>query len=92
MTIARMGSAALLVVLAAACGLVPGLDGDPDVAGRDFVSTSVTVGGVDFPLVDGTQIRLGFSDDAMMTANAGCNHFGARYRVDGGVSRSPTAP
>jgi heat shock protein HslJ len=85
MTISRMGSAALLVVLAAGCGLVPGLGGDPDLTGRDFVSTSVTVGGADFPLVDGTQIRLGFSDDTMMSANAGCNHFSARYRIEGGV-------
>lgn len=80
-----MGSAALLVGLTAACGLVPGLGGNLDLAGRAFVSTSVTVGGVDFALVDGTQIRIGFSDDGMMTANAGCNHFGAPYRIDGGV-------
>jgi heat shock protein HslJ len=80
-----MCSAALLVVLSAACGLVPGLGDDLDLAGRDFISTSVTVGGAAFALVDDTQIRLGFSDDAMMTANAGCNHFGAPYRIEGGV-------
>ena len=85
MTISRMGSAVLLVVVTAACGIVPGLGGSPDLAGRDFVSTSVTVGGVDFALVEGTQIRIGFSDEGMMTANAGCNHFGAMYRIDGGV-------
>jgi heat shock protein HslJ len=80
-----MGSAALVVTLTAACGLVPGLGGDPVLAGREFVSTSVTVGGADFALVDGTVIRLGFSDDGMMRANAGCNEFSARYRADGGV-------
>ena len=85
MTFSRIGPGALLVVLTAACGFVPGLGGNPDVVGRDFISTSVTVGGVDFPLVDGTQIRLGFSDDGMMTANVGCNHFGAMYRIEGGV-------
>jgi heat shock protein HslJ len=85
MTISRMSSAALLGVLTAACGVVPGIGGSPVLAGRDFVSTSVTVGGVDFALVEGTLIRIGFSEDGMMTTNAGCNHFGAMYRIDGGV-------
>jgi heat shock protein HslJ len=84
MTISRIGSAALLVVMAAGCSLLPG-GGSPEVAGREFLSTSVMVGGVDHPLVNGTHIRIGFSTDDMLAANAGCNHFGARYRLDSGV-------
>ncbi len=83
-TISRIASAALLVAMAG-CDLLPGGGGNPDVAGRDFLSTSVTVDGVDDPLVAGTRIRLGFSNDGMMTASAGCNQFAAMYRIDGGV-------
>jgi heat shock protein HslJ len=82
MTFSRIALSALLVV--AGCSLLPG-SGTPDVAGREFLSTSVTVGGADRPLVDGTQIRLRFGDDGTIGANAGCNHFGAMYRIDGGV-------
>jgi heat shock protein HslJ len=84
MTIARIAQAALVAALLAACNLLPG-GGAPDVAGRSFLSTDVTVGGVDQPLVDGTRIRLSFDDAGMLAAHAGCNHFGAVYRIDGGV-------
>lgn len=84
MTIARLGPAALLVMLAAGCNLLPG-GGSPDLSGREFLSTSVTVGGLAQPLVDGTRIRLAFDEERMLAAHAGCNHFGAMYRIDGGV-------
>lgn len=84
MTFARIAPMALVVALVTACSLLPG-SGTPEVAGREFLSTSVTVGGVEEPLVAGTQIRLGFGEDDMLAAHAGCNHFGARYRIDGGV-------
>jgi heat shock protein HslJ len=84
MTFSRLGRAALLVGLVSGCSLVPG-GGSPEVAGREFLSTSVTVGGVEDPLVDGTQLRLAFEEDALLAAHAGCNHFGARYRIEGGV-------
>jgi heat shock protein HslJ len=83
MTISRLGLAALLVMLAS-CNLLPG-GGSPDLSGRDFLSTSVTVGGLAQPLVDGTRIRIGFDEEGMLAAHAGCNHFGAMYRIDGGV-------
>ena len=51
--------------------------------GTSFLSTSVTDGGADRPLVDGTRIRLGFTD-GQLSANAGCNTFGGNYRVEGG--------
>lgn len=84
MTISRFGLAALSVMLAAGCNLLPG-SGSPDVSGREFLSTSVTVGGLAQPLVDGTRIRIAFDEDGMLAAHAGCNHFGAMYRIDGGV-------
>jgi heat shock protein HslJ len=52
------------------------------VAGRTFLSTSITDGGVDRPLVAGTRIRLDLRDGDL-TASAGCNTMGARYHVDG---------
>ena len=69
MTISRIGAVLLLVVVAG-CSLLPG-GGSPALAGRDFLSTSVTVAGLDQPLVAGTQIRLSFSEDGMLGAMAG---------------------
>lgn len=73
--------AALAVALAlAACGSdAPSLDLD----GRTFLSTAITDGGADRPLVDGTRLRIGFRD-GQVAAHAGCNHLAAGYRVDGG--------
>jgi heat shock protein HslJ len=84
MTFSRMSATALLVGLGTACNLLPG-GGTPELAGREFLSTSVTVGGVEQPMVDGTRLRLGFDEDHMLAAHAGCNHFGARYRIEAGV-------
>ena len=53
------------------------------LAGREFLSTVITDGGGPFALVPGTRVRLGFTD-ANVTAAAGCNTFGATYRLDGG--------
>jgi heat shock protein HslJ len=84
MNFSRIALAALTVALVTACSLLPG-GGSPALAGREFLSTSVTVGGVEQPLVDGTRLRLSFDDADMLAAHAGCNHFGARYLVEGGV-------
>lgn len=81
MTISRIALPALLLV--AGCNALP-FGGAPEVAGREFLSTSVTVGGVDRPLVGETRIRIGFGEDDI-SASAGCNSFGATYRIDGGV-------
>jgi heat shock protein HslJ len=84
MTISRIG-VPVLVLVVTGCSLLPG-GGSPDVAGRDFVSTSVTVSQVEEPLVAGTEIRIGFSGEgAMLSASAGCNQFGAIYRIDDGI-------
>ena len=51
--------------------------------GTEWLSTAVTESGADRPLVDGTQVRLGFSD-GRLAASAGCNSRGGDYRIDGG--------
>jgi heat shock protein HslJ len=63
-----------------------------DLAGASFVSTQVTKGGDDYPLVRGTHISLQFFD-SRLSAQAGCNILGgdASLRgdvidVDGGLS------
>lgn len=61
-------------------GAVPG--GELD--GRTFWSTSVTEGGVERALVEGTKIELRF-DGAEIGASAGCNSMGGSYSVDDGV-------
>jgi heat shock protein HslJ len=80
-----MGSAALLVAVITGCSLLPGMGSSPEVAGHVYLSTSVSVDGIAQPLVEGTQLRISFSTDGMLTASAGCNTFGAMYRIDGGV-------
>lgn len=84
MTIARIGPVALLVLLlVVGCSLVPG-GGTPDLDGREFLSTSIAVDGMNRDLVAGTVIRLGFAD-GHLSATAGCNTYGATYRVEGDV-------
>jgi heat shock protein HslJ len=73
----------VLVLSAAACGdpnqparasTSTGRNAEP--WGRAFLSTSVTENGRPRPLVDGTRIRLTFSDDHQLGAQAGCNSMG----------------
>ena len=48
-----------------------------DLAGRTFVSTTVT----GFELIDGTEIRISFEQDHL-SASAGCNTVGGAYTVE----------
>ena len=52
--------------------------------GRTFVSTSVTRGGADFPLVNNTQLRLTF-DPPVLHGTAGCNSMSGNYLIAGNV-------
>ena len=70
---------ALLSTLLAACGAVS----QPTLDGTEWLSTAVTDDGADRPLVDGTRIRLGFTD-GQLAASAGCNTIGGDYRIDAG--------
>jgi heat shock protein HslJ len=79
--VARRGSIAVIActLILAGCSVVaPG----PTLDGREFLSTSVTEGGVDRQLVPGTRISLRFHD-GQVGASAGCNIFGGPYRIDG---------
>lgn len=65
-----------------------GRDGDGDGAlgdltGRVFLSSAVTEDGQPRPLVEGTQIRIEFSEDGRVIANAGCNTMTGEATVDG---------
>jgi heat shock protein HslJ len=71
----------LSIPLALALGACAAASG-PTLDGTEWLSTSVTEDGGDRPLVDGTQISLGFAD-GQLTASAGCNTMGGGYRVDG---------
>lgn len=70
----------LTVVLISGCNPV----GAPTMTleGRTFLSSAVTQGGVDRPLVPGTQVRLQIQD-GNVGASAGCNSIGGTYRIDG---------
>jgi heat shock protein HslJ len=52
--------------------------------GRTFLSTSVTENGRPRALVEGTRIRLTFSDDHHLGAQAGCNSMGGPAEVADG--------
>ena len=73
----------LPVILLAGCsGAAPA-----QLEGRTFISTGVTDKGVARLLVPGTEIRLTFNRDAQLGMNAGCNHLGGTYRMDGSTLR-----
>jgi heat shock protein HslJ len=77
-----MKHARLLVLglVVAACAAAPM---GPPLDGREFLSTSVTEGGQDRPLVEGTRVRLTFND-GQIGASAGCNTMGGSYRIEDG--------
>ena len=57
---------------------------DDALQGRAYVGSERTVAGEPQPLVDGTELQIGFTDDGI-TAYAGCNHMSARARYADGV-------
>ena len=76
-----MGSATLLLVVLAlaACSAMSARTLD----GTEWLSVRRTDAGKDWPLVEGTRIRLRF-DDGSANATAGCNTIGGAYRVEDG--------
>lgn len=81
---AQLASLGLAIVfIAAACTAGPGAGPPESVVGRQFLSTGVTVNGAERPLVEGTRIRLSFTDRAI-SASAGCNSIGGTYTIAAG--------
>lgn len=56
----------------------------PTLDGTEWLSVAVTDVGADRPLVEGTQIRLSFTD-GKLGASAGCNTMGGTYRIENGA-------
>lgn len=83
--VTRLAGLLIVALLAAACGIGGTPPGADALAGRAFLSTGITVDGAERPLVPGTRIRLDFRDRTNLGASAGCNQFGATYRIEGGV-------
>lgn len=81
---------ALVLGLLASCARTGGGAADlgpgDRLDGRSFVSVRVFEGGRERPLVPGTRIELAFAD-GRLTARAGCNVLGARYRLEQGRLR-----
>jgi hypothetical protein len=79
--------AAVVIVMVTTTGCardgIPGAGGDP-LAGRTFLSESVTEDGTLLPLVNDTRISLRFDDDRHLRAHAGCNTLFAEVSTTGG--------
>jgi len=73
------GLALLVLASLAGCQAAASLS----LANREFLSNAITDGGAVLDLVPGTRVRLTFTD-TNLSASAGCNTFGASYRIDGG--------
>jgi len=73
------GLALLLLASLAGCQAAASLS----LANREFLSNAITDGGAAFVLVPDTRVRLNFTDTSV-SASAGCNTFGASYRIEGG--------
>jgi heat shock protein HslJ len=64
-----------LVLAVAGCGGrgTPAAGGDSPLRGRTFLSTTVTEGGKPYQLAEKSRVRLQFTDDGRLIADAGCN-------------------
>ncbi|MEU8227180.1 META domain-containing protein [Kribbella sp. NPDC048915] len=73
---------ALLAV--AACGNEAGAAGGGSLAGRTFLSATITEKGQPRPLLKGTRIQLRFTDDGRLSWDAGCNTSQTKVSTDNG--------
>ena len=71
---------ALVAAVLSGCGP----SSPPPFDGTEWLSTAVTEDGADRPLVDGTRIRVSFTDGEL-AASAGCNTMGGAYRIEEGL-------
>lgn len=78
-----LGAAWLVLALVCAIALGGCAPTTGSLAGRTFLSVSVTEGGAVRQLVAGTRIRLGFDAQAV-SISGGCNAMGGQYSIEGG--------
>jgi heat shock protein HslJ len=76
--------AAGTVLLLAGCGQSPGTDASSTPVGRTYLSTSVTENGKPKQLAPKTRVRLQFTDDGRLVADAGCNSMQSKVSTDDG--------
>ena len=62
-----------IVLVLAGCGQSPSTDARATPVGKTYLSTSVTEGGKPKELAPKTRVRLQFTDDGRLVADAGCN-------------------
>ena len=77
-----VAGAGLLLTLAG-CGDESSAGGG-SLRGRSYLSTAVTADGKPKELVANTRIRMQFTDDGRLIADAGCNSMGGTVSTDGG--------
>lgn len=82
----RIAVAAVLLVAATGCTDSGGQSGqgNANLRGKVYVSTSVTEQGKPRTMVEGTKVDLRFTDDDRLIANVGCNMMQGPVSLDGG--------
>ncbi len=58
---------------------------EADLEGRTLIATGVTEDGTERPLVEGTELRIDFSEPGMIGVTAGCNSMGGAYTLEDGT-------
>ena len=77
----------VLVLAVAGCGdrgTSAAGGGDSPLRGRTFLSTAVTEGGKPYELPEKSRVRLRFTDDGRLIADAGCNSMQGQVSTGGG--------
>src|SRR5437660_887508 len=81
----RFALLALALAVAGCGGSGASGAGDSPLRGRTFLSTAVTEGGSPHQLVAKTRVRLQFTGDDRLIADAGCNTMQGSVRLGGGT-------
>ena len=58
---------------------------EADLEGRTLIATDVTEDGAERPLVEGTELRIDFSEPGMIAVTAGCNSMAGAYTLEEGT-------
>jgi heat shock protein HslJ len=80
----RFGLLALALAVAGCGGRGTPAGGDTPLRGRTFLSTAITEGGRPYQLAETSRVRLLFTGDGRLIADAGCNSMQAAVNLGGG--------